>query len=393
MFIETLSSYLDVYGITLKTLKIGLIKVEALNFKYILNLILENIKYIFFLLSISLFIKYKKKILNLHKKLYKITYLLLIVIIFILIISFKNFISLKQYYFAFKNKIENNLILRNDNWFLITKLSLNTLNNKLTSQEIEDFNIEKLIKNKKNIYIFINESYPNFKDKNLYDNLFNKIIDNSDVKFSIYKREYSKEYTTLATEEFILCNKFDDSFLKITLNEYLVKNNCWSENLNYHKIYIHSYRKDFFNRYQKYKSYFNETLFYEELKNKGIKDCPWNDVGSCDYDVLDNLNNLVDINSKNKFILFLTLNNHLGLINKTYDKELFNCSENHTLNINSDFCLLYNNQLKFNISVNKFLKNMTKNDILIMLSDTPPMFNRKLRKYFKEKTNIYVFEK
>ena len=31
------------------------------------------------------------------------------------------------------------------------------------------------------------------------------------------------------------------------------------------------------------------------------------------------------------------------------------------------------------------LKNMNKMDILIMLGDTPPMFNSKLRKYFREK--------
>ena len=126
---------------------------------------------------------------------------------------------------------------------------------------------------------------------------------------------------------------------------------------------------------------------------EGIKNCPWNDVGSCDYDVVDNMNNLIGLSEKNKFVIFLTLNNHLGLINKTYDEPLFDCKDNFTLQINYDFCLLYNNQLKFNQSVNNFLKNMNKMDILIMLGDTPPMFNSKLRKYFREKTNVYVFEK
>ena len=36
---------------------------------------------------------------------------------------------------------------------------------------------------------------------------------------------------------------------------------------------------------------------------------------------------------------------------------------------------------------------MQKDDILIMLSDTPPMFKKNLKKYFNEKTDIYVFEK
>ena len=36
---------------------------------------------------------------------------------------------------------------------------------------------------------------------------------------------------------------------------------------------------------------------------------------------------------------------------------------------------------------------MNKDDVLIMLSDTPPMFKKKLKKYFNEKTDIFIFEK
>ena len=60
--------------------------------------------------------------------------------------------------------------------------------------------------------------------------LFNKIIDNSNVKHSIFKREYSNEFTTLAAEEFVLCNKFTKSFMEIDLKEYLI-NNCIRGNL------------------------------------------------------------------------------------------------------------------------------------------------------------------
>ena len=124
-----------------------------------------------------------------------------------------------------------------------------------------------------------------------------------------------------------------------------------------------------------------------------MKNCPWNDIGSCDYDIIDNLDKIIDLNHNNQILIFLTLNNHLGQIYKTYDKEMVNCKNNFILNINPDFCILFNNQLKFNNSVNNFIKQMKKDEILILMGDTPPMFKKNIRKYFNEETDIFIFEK
>ena len=392
IFIETIASYLDVYGVTFKILKISSLKFEGLNYKYIFSLVLNNSNYFIFFVTLTTVIFLRNKI-NFPKESKQFKFLIILIMIISITLLFKNLSNIQNYYSSFKNRLENNFILRNDNWYLISKFNQIYSNDKENINNFEIFNIEKLILNKKNIYVIINESYPNFKDKNLYENLLNKIIQGTDVSYSIYKRNYSKDYTTLASEEFVLCNKFDDSFVKLDLNDYLIKNNCWSKNIKQKKIFIHSYKKDFANRYDRYQSFFNKMFFNEDLKLKGIKECPWNDVGSCDYDIIDNFINIIGDDSQNKFVLFLTLNNHLGLINKTYEKEFLKCKLDNTLKINSDFCILYNNQIKFNFSVNKFLKQMSKDDVLIMLSDTPPMFTKKLKKYFNEKTDIFIFEK
>ena len=56
-------------------------------------------------------------------------------------------------------------------------------------------NFEDVIgkKNYNNIYVVINESYPNFKDKYLKDNLFNQIVaGNKDLSVERYKKNGTK---------------------------------------------------------------------------------------------------------------------------------------------------------------------------------------------------------
>ena len=48
IFIETIASYLDVYGVTFKILKISSLKFEGLNYKYIFSLVLNNSNYFIF---------------------------------------------------------------------------------------------------------------------------------------------------------------------------------------------------------------------------------------------------------------------------------------------------------------------------------------------------------
>ena len=97
--------------------------------------------------------------------------------------------------------------------------------------------------------------------------------------------------------------------------------------------------------------------------------------------------------NKEKFIVFLTLNNHLGLVRDVANKEFVECEKTYPLNLNTDFCTLFNNQFLFNIELNKFLKKINVDDIVILFGDTPPAFSKKDRMHFKDLINIYVFNK
>ena len=92
-------------------------------------------------------------------------------------------------------------------------------------------------------------------------------------------------------------------------------------------------------------------------------------------------------------MVFLTLNNHIGLISKTTNKTFINCSETYPLYLNNDFCILFNNQFFFNNKLNEFLKKINKEDVVIMFGDTPPLFVRKDRTHFKDLVDVYVFNK
>ena len=43
----------------------------------------------------------------------------------------------------------------------------------------------------------------------------------------------------------------------------------------------------------------SKKLNEDILKLKGIKECPWNDVGSCDYDIIDNFINIIGDDLRN----------------------------------------------------------------------------------------------
>ena len=47
----------------------------------------------------------------------------------------------------------------------------------------------------------------------------------------------------------------------------------------------------------------------------------------------------------------------------------------------------------FNESISKFLSSMGKDDLLVMFSDTPPMFAGKRRVHFEDVIDIYFFSK
>ena len=47
----------------------------------------------------------------------------------------------------------------------------------------------------------------------------------------------------------------------------------------------------------------------------------------------------------------------------------------------------------FNESISNFLNHMDKNDLLVLFSDTPPMFATKRRIHFEDLIDVYFFSK
>ena len=67
--------------------------------------------------------------------------------------------------------------------------------------------------------------------------------------------------------------------------------------------------------------------------------------------------------------------------------------ENWSSNLSKQFCTIYNNQMFFNESISKFISRMEKNDILVLFSDTPPMFSGKRRIHFEDTIDIYAISR
>ena len=63
------------------------------------------------------------------------------------------------------------------------------------------------------------------------------------------------------------------------------------------------------------------------------------------------------------------------------------------VNLNKQFCTIYNNQMFFNESVSNFISRMKKNDLFVLFSDTPPMFSGKRRIHFEDTIDIYFISK
>ena len=189
------------------------------------------------------------------------------------------------------------------------------------------------------------------------------------------------------------CNKkvdFND-FIRDELEYFLEKNNCWITNeKNKNLVYIHSYEETFFNR-SRYKKFFNKTYFKQDLLKLGLKRCKQKFDGICDHEVINNMNKFVD-QENNNFVIFLTLNNHIPAEPIT-KKNYLDCEKNFPLNLNKQFCTIYNNQMFFNENLSNFLRTMNKNDLMVFFSDTPPMFNKRRRIHFEDTIDVYFFSK
>ena len=430
IFFEGISALFNQYGLDFNFYKLIIRDIDNLNYSYVWHILYENINifyYFIFTILIIFYLEKKKYKLNFKYKSYtKNQKFFLISFIIALMLSninpslshqsviervkgitntwtkndriFNNHI---KYY----NQNVKNDFFRNDNWFNTLKFSIIYSNKfpenseKLIYLDDDEYlkNFEKIITQKKfnNIYVIINESYPNFRNQNLKNNLFKKIVsNNNNLNIQKFKKKWNRSITTQGSEMNFFCDKEVDyeDFKKSDLEQFLERNNCWISNMkNKNLIYIHSYKESFFNR-SRYKNFFNKSYFRKDLHQLGIKKCKQKFDGVCDYDVINNINKLIKKKSNN-FVIFLTLNNHIPAEPIT-KKKYIDCENVFPLNLSKQFCVIYNNQMFFNESLSKFISNdMGEDDLLVLFSDTPPMFPGKRRIHFEDTIDIYFIKK
>ena len=304
-------------------------------------------------------------------------------------------------YQRFTNKIyymHKGNFFRNDNWYNVTK---NTFKYDENNKIFSNFSFGNTLKDYnelQNIFVIINESYPNFKDNNLKKKLNYALMSNlQNIKISKYKKNWDKNYSTQGSEKDFFCDKkgtweeFKDNF-----NNFLTKNDCWINNFkNRHNIFIHSFDSKSFNRSRYYledNSFFNEVYFKENLLKLDYNSCDTNlyYIGICEYEIVNKLLNKLKENKKKLFILYLTVENHVPIRVKNH-KE--NICKNYPLNLHPQFCTLFHNQLNFNKEINKFINNLESNSLLVLFSDTPPLFSERDRIHFEDYIEVFFFKK
>ena len=428
---ETLCAYLSLYGLDFNFYKLITSYFNNLNYEYILFIFYQNINFLYYLIFTLGFLIFLEKIkYNFDLKKYsfypkKIIFIILIFVIFILTNFNPNFTNqalVNKYKGVTNNWNSTDLIFkqpryykqltkdnffRNDNWFSTIQYSFYYSDSrpsgpKALDQIDKDFNFKNFRnfgeviqkKNYNNIFVIINESYPNFRNQKLKTNLIDKIkFNNDDLIIQKFKKKWNRMLTTNGSEMEFFCNKDVDfeKFVTTELKTFINDNDCWINSIkDKNLIYIHTYNENFFNR-TRYKSFFNESFFKKDLELLNFKSCDQYFSGICDYDVLNNMNKLIT-NENNNFVIFLTVNNHIPT-EPYYENSYIDCEKNFPLNLNEQFCILYNNQMFFNENISKFLSSMGKNDLLVLFSDTPPMFVEKRRIHFEDVIDIYFFSK
>ena len=427
IFFEAISSTLSAYGLDLSFIDLVFKNFSLLNFKYILFIIYKNLNFIYFILfSFGLIfflerIDYKFSFKNNYssKKGLVLISFIIIFLLSIFNINLTHIELIKRYKTItnswsssdlilkdtiYYNKFYENNFFRNDNWYNVIKYSYLYKNSSPTGNQIiaktknkRKFEMfEKIILEKEynNIYVIINESYPNFRDQKLKNNLLKSITSNhNNLVVRNFKKGWDRKLSTLGSELDFFCGeninykKFKSEDLKVFLNT----NKCWIySQRNKNLIYIHSNDEKFYNR-SRYKNFFNKTYFRNDLKKMNFKICDQYFVGICDYEILDNMKEIL-YKKNNNFVVFLTLNNHIPT-SKFYVTSFIDCKKNFTLNLSEQFCDIYNNQMYFNKSISRLISRMGLDDLVVLFSDTPPLFRNKDNVHFEDIIDVYFFSK
>jgi len=406
---ETICSFLDFYGLSLDFLQVIFTNQKYLNLDFNLYILLTNLKYIFYLaISIFFFIfknnfykSIKIKLINL-KNLF-ILFLGFFIFLTIITFFFKNFTPkiYEKITSRFINKIifvAKGNIFRNDNWYIALN---NKLNYSANSYETFNFSFEESFKNYENlgdVYVIINESYPNFKMKKIKDKLTTTLKSNlQNIEINEFKKNWFTGFSTQGAEKELFCDKKGSWFeFKNDLGDFIEDNNCWINLFSQReKIFIHSYNSELFDRsrYGKGKSVFFDKLYFkDDLLNMGYKSCNTNIyyVGICENEIINTLFYNLKESKNKKLVVYLTVENHIPQVIKEHNELI--CNE-YPLNIHPEFCTIYHNQLNFNKNLNTFINNINHDDLLVFFSDTPPLYSRKDRIHFEDYIDIYFFKK
>ena len=406
LFIETVFSYLQYYGLDFEFINLILLDLNNIDFDFASLVILEKYNYLLFiilnliiLLNLNYIIEFfinKKNFIIDHK------FLILIILIFLLVLFFFAPFDLNKKIskkiINFESTFKQYSILRNDNWYISLKTYLNYKDNQKSNKSnnlfLKDFS-DILVTNKyDNIFIILNESYPNFKNKSLNEKLFQKIIGNNQnqIVVSKFKKNWNKKYSTQGAELNLFCGDNDNffEFKKKNLENFINDNDCYFKNYKkLNKTFIHSYKLNSFNR-GRYSGFFDKIYTLDNLKDLNIKMCDGSFYAICDHLLLDHIRELAF--KENNLVIFLTVNNHIppALILET---DLVNCKDHHPLNINQNICYSFHNQALFNSSLSNFISKLKKNELLLFYSDTPPLFPVRERIHFEDYIDVYTFEK
>ena len=397
ILLETVSVYLQEYNLSFDFIRIILADFFSLNFRYNFFILIEKYRYLLFFFFFIFYIFYfEKKIIKKQINFkFNLNFFIISGILVFIIILLQND-RLELYLKKIKNYKEITLkynFLRNDNWFLqtINYFDYEKKGNNLIFDKIE-FN--KIIDNKyDNIFVIINESYPLFKNDKI-NNLMQKNLINKNLKVEKFKKNWNKKYSTQGSEIEFFCNT-DKDFDRFK-NDFdnLIREKCWINELrSKNTVFIHTYKKSFFNR-DRYDHFFSNTFFLEDLKKLNFQICPGMYEGICDYEILINFKKF--LKKENNFLVFLTLQNHhpLKLYPSIERDEIATCKNFYPLNIKDQFCYLYLNQSYFNKLIQEnVIEIMGKNDLLLILSDTPPAFTKKWKIFFEDYVEIIKITK
>ena len=425
IFFESLASLISSYGLDFSFLDLVFKNIGHINYKYIFFLFYRNINFVYFILFsfvlIYFFEKNNYKI-NLYNKSFKKNLILLFFVVLFILSNFNPNLTHHRFIERYKGllnswtsedlvfidtfyykKFAKNNFLRNDNWYITIKFSYfykntnsaggNMVSKVFNNESNEGFKMfEKILLSEEynNVFVIINESYPNFRDFKLKNNLLDAIISGHDnLNVRNFKKDWNRKLATLGAELDLFCGKnlnykdFKDQELKI----FLKNNKCWiNSQQNKNLVYIHSYDERFYDR-TRYKSFFDKTFFRKDLEKINFQVCDQYFKGICDHDVLDNIEKLMPTKDNN-FVIFLTINNHIPT-SKFYKKPYIDCEKNFPLNLSSQFCDIYNNQMLFNESISRLISRISKNDLLILFSDTPPIFRNKHKVHFENMIDVY----